>query len=74
MCHFDLALKGRGFSRAVSPIKSVAALEFAEELDFGWRSAFSAAIKPVFAVRALAPEGARSELSANRLAAGETCF
>jgi hypothetical protein len=26
----------------------MAALRFAEKLDFGWRSAFSAAIKPLF--------------------------
>jgi hypothetical protein len=37
-----LGLKGRGFSRAVTPAKSTAALHIAEKLDlapdFGWRS------------------------------------
>ncbi|MGA7557283.1 MAG: hypothetical protein WCF61_19915 [Terriglobales bacterium] len=39
---FEFVLKGRGFSRAVSAVKSIAALQFAEKLAFGlafgWRS------------------------------------
>ena len=36
----------------------------ASKLAFGWRSAFSAAIKPFFSVRALAPEVSEPRLSA----------
>src|SRR5258708_1657306 len=45
------------------------ALQFAEKLAFGWRSAFSAAIKLFFSVRALASEGSEPSFSANCLAA-----
>jgi hypothetical protein len=37
-----------------------AALRFAEEFDFGWHSAFSAAIKPFFPGTAFALEAALS--------------
>jgi hypothetical protein len=43
MAQFESALKGHGFSRAVSIAFSFAASQFAEKLavslDFGWRSA-----------------------------------
>jgi len=40
-----------------------AAMRFAEELDFGWRSAFSAAITPLISGRALVPEVAPSRFT-----------
>jgi hypothetical protein len=36
-------------------------LKRAEKLAFGWRSAFSAAIRPFLSVRALAPEATSGE-------------
>jgi len=44
------------------------AKELAEKLDFGWRSASSAAIKSSFSVRALAPENSAASFSPNRKA------
>jgi hypothetical protein len=51
---FESVLKGRGFRRAVNASKSVAALEVAENSDFGWRSAFSTPITVPLSMRALA--------------------
>jgi hypothetical protein len=51
------ALAAEGHLRSPS---RTANLVFAEEFFFGWRSAFSAAIRPFFPERALAPEGAGS--------------
>ena len=48
-------LKVRRFNRAVDHAK-IAALQFAEKLLLGVRSASSAATKPFFSDRALAPE------------------
>jgi uncharacterized protein (DUF736 family) len=39
--------------------------QFAEKLGFGWRSAFNAAIRPFFSVRASAPEVTKASFSAN---------
>ncbi|HEY6337030.1 MAG TPA: hypothetical protein VIW68_00910, partial [Candidatus Sulfotelmatobacter sp.] len=62
-------LKGRGFKPRRKCRKIIAALQFSEKLAFGWRIAFSAAIRPSFSNRALAPEASQASFSANCLAA-----
>jgi hypothetical protein len=54
-CHIE-RLPAASSSRAPESAAANAALQSAEKLDFGWRSAFSAAIKPPISVRASAAE------------------
>ena len=51
------AVEERPFQGRVSHMEWVWALQLAEKLAFGWRSALSAAIKRFFSIRALATEG-----------------
>jgi hypothetical protein len=53
------------FIAAITGCFSALALQFAEKLAFGRRSAFSAAINHFFSSRALAPEAFRPSFSAN---------
>ena len=69
MAQFEFVLKGRGFSRAVSTLESIAALAAAEKLRFWVAQRFSAAISRFLSVWALAPEVARVTFSATSLAA-----